>query len=231
MGPMSKGYAFGFLIVLLIVVLGCYVAFTGFMSTREALRAQATPAPTGQVGQATRIATQVAPAPTATIMTLPDYVPLITDTVTAAPTVPPTTTAEPLSTPEPPEPSSTPRPTVPPVQVPTATPAPAFQFRVLGTRPDPSRPGCCYIFGTVRDANGNPLEGILVRASNQWDTQSGTTKGGTETGRYDIGIYLDKGTYTVIVVDAAGNQISSQAVVNFDRSAAGWFQVDWQRTY
>ena len=228
---MSKGYAFGFLIVLLIVVLGCYVAFTGFMSTREALRAQATPVPTGQVGQATRIATQVAPTPTATIMTLPSYIPLITDTVTVAPTLPPTT--ESSQTPEPPKPSSTPRPTVPPVQVPTATPVSAWKFRVVpgSMRPDPSRPGCCYIFGTVRDANGNPLEGILVRASNQWDTQSGTTKGGTETGRYDIGIYLDKGTYTVTVVDAAGNQISSQAVANFDRSAAGWFQVDWQRTY
>jgi hypothetical protein len=56
MGPMGKGYAFGFMIVVLVVLLGLYVAFTGFMSTREALRAQATPVPTSQLGQATRAA-------------------------------------------------------------------------------------------------------------------------------------------------------------------------------
>jgi len=229
MGPMSKGYAFGFLIVLLIVLLGLYVAFTGFMSARETMRAQATAAPTGQVAQATRAATQAAPTPSATIMTLPDFIPLITDTVTAAPTLTPTT--EPSATPKPAKPASTPRPTTRPVQAPAATPVPAFQFRVLSTRPDSSRSSCCYIFGAVRDAGGNPLEGILVKASNQWDTQSAVTKGGAEKGWYDIPIYLDKGTYTVTLIDAAGNQISSQAVVNFDRSVAGWFQVDWQRTY
>ncbi|MBN1136999.1 MAG: hypothetical protein JXM73_10455 [Anaerolineae bacterium] len=226
---MSKGYAVGFLLVLLIVLLGLYVAFTGFMSTREALRAQATPAPTGQVGQATRAATRAAPTPTATIMALPNGIPMITDTVTPAPTLPPT--AEPSATPKPSKPTSTPRPTVPPVKVPTATPVETFQFRVLSTQPDNSLAGCCYIYGTIRDAKGNLLEGVLIQASNQWDTKSATTKGGTETGWYDILIYLDKGTYIVTLVDAAGNQLSSQAVVNFDRSVAGWYRVDWQRTY
>jgi len=231
MGAMSKGYAFGFLIVLLIVLLGLYVAFTGFMSTREALRAQATPVSTGQVGQGTRTIPRAAPTPTATNLALPSYIPLITDTVTVAPTLPPTT--EPSGTPKPAKPSSTPRPTTPPVKVPTATPVPAFLFRPSGpVRRDDSRPGCCYICGYVRDANGNPLEGVLVQASNQWDTKPpAVTKGGTEKGWYDILIYLDKGTYTVSLVDAAGNQISSQVVVDFDRSVAGWFQVDWKRTY
>jgi len=230
MGAMSKGYAIGFLIVLLIVLLGLYVALTGFMSTREALRAQAAPVPTGQVSQATRAATQVAPTPTATIMALPTYIPLITDTVTVAPTLPPTTEASP--TPEPPRPSSTPLPTVPPVRVPTATPVSAFQFRVLSSRPDPSRPGCCYIYGTIRDAKGNMLEGMLIRASNQWTTlPPATSKGGAETGQYDITIGQDKVTWYVIVVDAAGNQTSSQAVVNFDVGVAGWYRVDWERTY
>ena len=230
MSRMSKGYAFGFLIVLLIVILGLYVALTGFMSTREAMRAQATPVPTGQVGQATRAATQVAPTPTATIMALPDFIPLITDTVTVAPTLPPT--GEASQTPEPAKPSSTPRPTKSAVKVPTATSVPAFQFRVLGSRPDAGRPGCCYIFGRVRDANGNLLEGVRIQASNQWNTlPPATTKGGAEAGWYDITIGQDKVTWYVILVDAAGNQISSQAVVNFDTSVAGWYQVDWQRTY
>jgi len=230
MGGMSKGYAFGFLIVLLIVILGLYVAFTGFTSTREAMRAQATAVPTGQVGQATRAATQVAPTPSATIMTLPAYIPLITDTVTVAPTLPPTTEA--AQTDEPPEPTSTPRPATPAVKPPTAAPAPAFQFRVLSSRPEPSRNSCCYIFGTVRDANGNPLEGVRIQASNQWNTlPPATTKGGGEAGLYDITIGRDKVTWYVILVDAAGNQISSQAVVNFDTGVAGWYLVDWQRTY
>ena len=230
MGLMSKGYAFGFLIVLLIVLLGLYVAFTGFMSTREAIRAQATPVSTGQVGLATRAATHIAPTPTATFMTLPTFIPVITDTPAVTPTLPPTT--ESVATPKPPKPSSTPRPTVPPVQVPTATPVPAFQFRVLGARPDPSRPGCCYVFGTIRDAKGNPLEGVLIRASNQWTTLSpATSKGGAEIGQYDIPIGQDKVIWYVILVDAAGNQLSSQAVVNFDASVAGWYRVDWERTY
>jgi len=226
---MGKGYAFGFMIVVLVVLLGLYVAFTGFMSTREALRAQATPVPTSQLGQATRVATQGTPTPTATQMMLPSYIPLITDTVTATPTLPPT--PEPSATPQPARPSSTPRPAKPPVSMPTATPASAWTYRVVpgSMRPDPSRSGGSYIFGTVRDANGNLLEGIRVQASNQWETQSAVTKGGAEMGWYDIGIYLDKGTYTVTLVDAAGSQISSQAVVNFDRSVAGWYQVDWQR--
>jgi hypothetical protein len=230
MDPMSKGYAFGFLIVLLIVALGLYVAFTGFMSTREALRAQATPVPTSQVGQATRVATHVAPTPTATFMALPIFIPLITDTATVAPTLPPTT--EPSATPQQPKPSSTPRPTARPVKAPTATPVAAFKFRLRSARPDPSQPGCCYIFGTIRDAKGNMLEGMLVRASNQWNTlPPATSKGGAETGQYNITIGQDKVTWFVIVVDAAGNQISSQAVVDFDTSVAGWYRVDWERTY
>jgi hypothetical protein len=230
MGAMGKGYAVGFLIVLLIVLLGLYVAFTGFMSTREALRAQATPVPTGQVGQVTRAATQIAPTPNTTFVPLPTYIPLITDTLTPAPTVPPT--AEPSATPKPGKPPATPRPTTPPVKVPTATPVETFQFRVRSTQPDPGRPGCCYIFGYVRDANGNLLEGIRVQASSQWDTQPpAITKAGAEAGWYDIPVYLPKGTYIVTIVDSAGNPISRQAVVDFDNSVAGWFRVDWQRTY
>jgi len=230
MGLMGKGYAFGFLIVVLIVLLGLYVAFTGFMSTREALRAQATPVPSGQVAQTTRVATQDAATPTATVMALPDFIPLITDTVTVAPTLPPTT--EPSATPKPARPSSTPRPTTRPAKVPTATPVEVLQFRLLSTQPDPSRPGCCYIYGTIRDANGNLLEGVLIQASNKWTTlPPATSKGGTETGQYDIPIAQEKLTWYVVLVDPAGNPISRQAVVNFDSGVAGWYRVDWQRTY
>lgn len=230
MDPMSKGYAFGFLIVLLIVLLGLYVAFTGFMSTRDALRAQATPVPTDQVGQVTRAVTQIAPTPTPTIMALPSYIPLITDTVTASPTPPPT--AEPSVTPKPTRPASTPRPTTPPTQRPPATPVETFPFRVLSTQPDPGRPGCCYIFGTIRDAQGNLLEGVLIQASNKWTTlPPATSKGGSETGQYDIPIGQDKLTWYVVLVDASGKPISRQAVVNFDSSVAGWYRVEWQRTY
>ena len=57
------------------------------------------------------------------------------------------------------------------------------------------------------------------------------TKVGAEAGQYNISIGRDKVTWYVIVVDAAGSQISSQAVVEFDVGVAGQYQVDWQRTY
>ena len=48
---MNKGYAFGFLLVLLVFALGMYVAYTGFTSSRAAVRAQPTLPPKTKVAQ------------------------------------------------------------------------------------------------------------------------------------------------------------------------------------
>ena len=101
------------------------------------------------------------------------------------------------------------------------------------TAADPDYPICCYIHGTVRDAAGNGLEGVQVQAYNEWTTNPpAVTKGGAEAGMYDIPIYNpDVATWSVIVLDAAGNQISSQVQIQYDPSAANGYRVDWRRSY
>jgi hypothetical protein len=221
---MNKGYAFGFLIVLLVVALGFYVAITGFMSSREALRAQATQPSSTKASQVTRLPTEPLPTATATETAA-------TETYPPTDEPPPADTAAPAPT-EPPalQPSDTPTAVA---QPPTPAPEPAYQFR-LGGPPsaDPNYPNCCYIFGTVRDAAGNPLEGVPVKAFNEWnDLPPAITKGGGEAGQYNIPIGHDAVSWYVVVVDAAGNHISTQAPVPFDPNAANGYRVDWQRSY
>jgi len=112
-------------------------------------------------------------------------------------------------------------------------PAPAYQFRLAGPpAADPSYQNCCYIFGTVRDAAGSGLEGVQVQAFNEWNTlQPAVTKGGAEAGQYNIPIGRDLVTWYIVVVDAGGNQISSQVQIQFDPNVANGHRVDWQRTY
>jgi hypothetical protein len=243
---MNKGYAFGFLLILLIVALGIYVAFTGFMASREAQQAQAGPEAAGPTAEA-GTTPELTAAPTSppagaspTVLTLPTPVPGLTATLTAMvlPTSEPSTegteAAEPTDPPptEPPEvaPSDTPTPQAAP---PTPVPVPAYQFRLAGPpSPDPNYPSCCYIYGTIRDTAGNPLEGVQVQASTVWTAPVVTTsKGGVDLGKYDIPIGRDAVTWTVFLVDAAGNQISSQVEIQFNPEAANAYRVDWQRTY
>ena len=234
MGLMNKGYAIGFLIVLLVVVLGLYVAFTGFMSSREALRAQPTSPPSTSVVQVIR---SPAPTPTASLLVLPT--PLAADTLTPTTTVstdatePPPPTQPPAPPPTQPSPAPQPDTPVPTVQPPTSMPAPTYQFRLAGPpAPDPNQPGCCYILGTIRDAAGNGLEGVQVHVGNEWNPPAVTvSKGGVDLGKYDIPIGPDVVTWSVFLVDAAGNQISTKVEILFDPSVANGYRVDWQRTY
>jgi hypothetical protein len=112
-------------------------------------------------------------------------------------------------------------------------PVPAHQFR-LGGPPlaDPDYAVCCYIYGSVRDASGNGLEGVYVQASNEWTGPiQAITKGGGEIGKYDIPINATVVNWDIVLVDAAGNRISSKVPIQFDASATKGFRVDWQRTY
>jgi len=235
---MNRGYAFGFLIVLLVVILGIYVAYTGFQASREALEAQAT-VPVVSQGMATRPPTR-APA-TAT----PTPVTGITVTLTAIGPLNPPATEEPAAPAEPtlaaptepaiPAATDPPPPTETPPS-PAATPisSPAYQFRVAGPPgPNPNDPNCCYIVGTVRDAAGNGLEGLLVKILNDWnrDIPPAVTKGGGEAGRYDLPVGREAVTWYVMLIDASGNQISSQVQIQFNANVAGVYRVDWMRTY
>lgn len=233
---MRKGYAFGFLLVLLILILGLYVAFTGFMSSREALRAQPVSRTSTKTVRESTGPAQPSPTATATIVSIPTPASgaTVTPTIAIPTTAPevsgPTDSPAPLPTELPAtQPAGTPASAEPP----TPVPAPAYQFR-LGGPPaaDPNYPNCCYILGTVRDASGNPLEGVLVQAFNEWNTlPPAATKGGGEAGQYNIPIGHDPVTWYVVVVDASGNYISTQTPISFDPTVANGYRVDWQRTY
>ncbi|MFC2029486.1 hypothetical protein ACFLWA_02015 [Chloroflexota bacterium] len=251
---MNKGYAFGFILVILVLVLGFYVAYTGFTSTRETLRVVSTPPRETEVGQATRsptlaLSTAVAEAPASA--TLPSPLPGMTATLTAAAVVegseaPPATeappaaaqsaTSAPAATPEsiptsPPAQTSATPPDV--IQPPTPLPVPAYQFRVGGPpSPDPAYPNCCYIVGTVRDAAGNGLEGIQVQASNEWTPPVfAVSKGGPDLGKYDVPINTDIQDWYIVLTDPAGNQMSSEVRIRFDSEVAKGYRLDWRRTY
>jgi hypothetical protein len=244
---MNKGYAFGFLLVLLVFSLGMYVAYTGFTSGRAAVRAQPTLPPQTVAARVAPASASPAPTATATTASLPVPIPGITATLTAAalpgdggpeqppqPEEPAPSTPAPAASLSPPalpgEATGSPEPVTPP---PTPVPVAAYPFR-LGGPPvaDPSYPTCCYIYGTVRDAGGVPLEGVLVRVFNEWDTKSpAATKEGGEAGQYNVPLGHDVVTWYIIVVDQEGNQISTQASILFDPGAGGGYRVDWQRSY
>jgi len=234
------------MLVLLIVALGLYVAFTGFMASREAQRAQAEPEPATPAAQAptTELPSSPPSQPSPTVLTLPTPVPGLTATLTAmaVPTdMPPSEGTEPVeatapaatepAATEPPAALPTDTPAVP-AELPTPVPVPAYQFRLAGPpAPDPNYPRC-YIYGTTRDAAGNGLEGVQVQASTTWTTPVvAISKGGVDLGKYDILINCDALTWTILLVDAAGNQISSQVQIQFDPAAANAYRVDWVRTY
>ena len=236
---MNKGYSLGFLIVLLVIVLGLYVAITGFMSSREAQRAQSAVAASTEAAKPSATPTRPAPTPTATAIEIPSPVAGLTATMTAmvsavvteavTEAVPPTETA-------PPQPTQAPavQPTdTPPVVVQPPTPVPAYPFRLAGPPAmDPNYQFCCYVYGTVKDAAGNGLEGVRVQAFNEWTTNPpALTKGGAELGRYDIPIGHEVVTWYVVIVDQAGTQISPQVQIQWNPDEANGFRIDWQRTY
>ncbi len=232
---MNRGYSVGFLIVLLVVVLGLYVAVTGFMSSREAHEAQSAASLGTQAAQPSSTPTRPIPTPTETAIFIPSPVPGLTATMTAM--VSTVATEAPAPT-EPPTPRPTEAPAAqatdtPPVVVQPPTPVPAYQFRLAGPpAADPNYQFCCYIYGTVKDAAGNGLEGVHVQAFNDWNTRPpALTKGGAELGWYDIPTGHEVMTWYVMIVDQAGTQISSQVQIQWNPDEANGFRIDWQRTY
>jgi hypothetical protein len=242
---MNRGYALGFLLVLLVVILGLYVALTGFQASREVLRAQPTAVRATRLAQATPAAPAVTPSAgendsaaateplTATVaLPLTPTIEVAATLIVAEPTLAveaPAPTAVPAATTAPAEPANTPEAPLPP---PTPAPAAGYAFQLAGPHAaDPNYPHCCYIYGTVRDAAGNGLEGIRVEAANEWTAPfTAETKGGSELGQYDIPINTAIAKWYIKLLDAAGNQISSEVQVQFDGSGANGYRVDWRRT-
>jgi hypothetical protein len=243
---MNRGYAFGFLLVLLVVILGLYVALTSFEASREVARARPTAVRTASLTQVTAPAPSATPAAdegpsvTAGLPLTATVSPLLTPTLEVAPTLivaEPTLAVEaPAATPTtgpataPAQPVDTPEAPLPP---PAPAEVPGYDFRLAGPHAaSPAYPNCCYIYGTVRDAAGNGLEGIRVEAANEWTPPfAAVTKGGSELGQYDIPIDTKIAKWYIKLVDATGNQISSEVQIQFDGSGANGYRVDWQRTH
>jgi len=234
---MNKGYAFGFLLVLLVLVLGFYVALTSFRASREALLAEPASTPKAQISKATLQPATVGATAPAGLAVLATPIAGITATLTAV--AQPRTTATPAGTP--PKPGKTPaakkgKGTATPTPVPASpTPIPiaSYEFR-LASPPggDPNWPGCCYLIGTVRDAAGNSLEGVRVQVYNQWNPPVvAVTKGGNDLGKYDIPIGPDRVTWSMVLVNEAGDPISTRTDFLFDPAVANAFRVDWRRTH
>ena len=219
----GTGYAFGFLLVLAIVALGFYVAFTGFQSTRAALLAEPT-----RVPRTSTPTPRPTTAATSTYTPIPTPIPGITLTLTATAQPSPTPTvkgAKPSKTPKF-QPSPTPAPTA---TVPSAS---TYAFRLAGPPAPDTQGSCCYIRGTVHDAAGNGLPDVPLQAIDEWgNVRTATTKSGAEAGEYNFPITIDKFTYYIKVVDAQGTVISTQAIVAFDPDVAPAYRVDWKRNY
>ena len=182
-------------------------------------------------------ATQGPPVPpTATPESTASPTPTETSTPTETPT--PTLTASPIPSETPtPEPTATPLPTETPLPSPVPpTPTPAYLFFASAAGPDYER-GCAdyHIFGYVRDAAGNPLPELRVRAYNEYGYESAPATTQQEPpGWYDILIAAERARWYVQVVDAGNYALSPPVeVLNTGNFVAGseacWHQVDFAR--
>ncbi len=227
----TKYHAIAFLVVLSIICLGAYLAISAIFSAGGVpLISMASPTrPAIPNGAQTR----VTPGP-----------PMVTDTPVVPPTpaVPTATPALPTPTPVPTTPTpvpvaATPTPTeTPGGPTPTLappTPPEGYQYRPDGpVHSECGRPSA-LIYGRVRDAHGEYLEGVRVRVSDQWgNVAEAVSKGGNEAGYYDVVRGMETVTWWVVVVDEAGNPLSPVVTIEPVQGAAGcWYQLDWRRSY
>ena len=221
-----KYHAIAFLVVLAIVCLGAYVAVNAILSAgRIPLISLATSTPTRLIIPSGDQTTVVAGS-------------IPTDT----PVVPPTP-AVPTATPVLPTPTPAPAtPTLPVAATPTSTempgeptPIPPGEYQYMPDGPVRSECGrsSALIYGWVRDAQDENLEGVRIRVSDQWDNiAEAISKGGNEAGYYDIVRGMETVTWWLVVVDEAGNPLSPVVTIEPAQGAAScWYQLDWQRTY
>jgi hypothetical protein len=223
MRPMeNKGYGFAFLIVMVVVAFGLYLAFTTFQGLLQGEEPVVQVTPTASLPSIATATPRITRAPDAT--DTPFAVP--TPIVPTNTPVPPTSTPRPRPTQRPTQPGPTPPPpTLPPT-------LPSFPFRSLGLQPEQATAGCGLLYGYIYDAGGVPMEGVRVKAFNEWlEIPPAVSKGGTDLGKYDLVLGEQAVTWYVVVVDAAGNPLSGQAIVSWNRDEACRYRLDWQRSY
>jgi len=222
----SKYHAIAFLVVLAIVCLGAYIAVNAILSAgRTPLISLATSTPT-------RLTTSSGDQTTVA----PGSIPTNTPVVPPTPAVPTATPVLPTPTPLPATPTppvaAAPTPTETPTE-PTPIPPGEYQYMPDGpVRSECGRPSA-LIYGWIRDAQDENLEGVRVGVSDPWgNVAEAVSKGGNETGYYDIVRGMEAVTWWVVVVDGAGNPLSPVVTIEpAQGDPSCWYQLDWQRTY
>ena len=222
----SKYHAIAFLVVLAIVCLGAYVAVNAILSAgRTPLISLATSTPT-------RLTTSSGDQTTVAPGSIPTNTPVVPPTPAVPTATPVLPTPTPLpATPTPPA-AATPTPTEAPTE-PTPIPPGEYQYMPDGpVRSECGRPSA-LIYGWIRDAQDENLEGVRVGVSDPWgNVAEAVSKGGNETGYYDIVRGMEAVTWWVVVVDGAGNPLSPVVTIEpAQGDPSCWYQLDWQRTY
>ncbi len=173
-------------------------------------------------------------APTATATAIPLIPPLLLptlsgstsaafgeDSLSLATRIVVIVTSTPTAPTDTPSPPATPRPKPPtPTEGPSPTPTYPDNIRFVqdgDVRMDRDR-GCLggAIYGTIRDVDGNPVEGIKVKVYNEYVTDfSAPSKPLTapDAGFYDFIINPKPQEWKVVVVDGANNPISPEAEI------------------
>lgn len=244
--------AIAFALVLIFVVIAGLVVYAN-------VRGQLGPPVPAQPAEEVLISPTTPPAPGSTavlIATVPIAPPEeeALSTPTATPALP-AATPTPARTLAPTIQVVTPTPTVMPAVSKTPTPTGTRPTPTRSVWPTPTRPGsytfyldgdvvhdasagCMaqYIRGIVQDRAGNPLEGVRIKAYDIWGNEVfSTSKGGVDVGKWDIVLGPTDNIWHVVVVDAAGQELSPVAVVPHHQE--GPFEdacvhiVNWRRAW
>jgi len=225
----SKGYAIAFLIVMVIICTGAYVAISALQAnTSQPLVRIARPADTTNSSMATKVVSPTRQQATATVAP---------PTETPQPPITLPVQLTPTPVPGNRKPSVTSVPTATTVQS-TATPVIRYPYVQDGPVSGDFSHACegAYIYGIIRDARGNPLEGVHIQASDAWGNHlEAVSKGGTDRGRYDIPINSNiQNTWNVAIINPSGNSISAVVPVHHaghyvPGKEPCWHRLDWRR--
>ncbi len=257
----NRAYSFLFLGVMIVICLGAYVAVSALTDTSEPLVriAVATNSPTGTAERSTTIVAGTrTPTPTNTpfVLVIPTIIfptvtatPSSTPTPTDTPTLPPFPSPRvlPTNTPTPAPPTNTPPPPPPPTDTPsraseptaTNTSAPANVAFVVASGPAVDRSRDCkgqyYIFGYVRNAQGQGLSSVPIRYTARWPVVKdfqGQTRGGSDAGYYELTVGTSGNEFTLNLLDGSGNPMSASARIITSGYDGGncWYQLSWRKT-
>ena len=125
-----------------------------------------------------------------------------------------------------------PRPTRrPATPTPAHTPTPTWQYTQDGPVTFTSNAGLTRILGTIRDAAGKPVDGVLVRCcTNQCWTSLPSGSCGPGCYDFSLGDWSRNCKWLVTIIDPEGHALSPTVMV--ETSSVGWMSIatlNWRR--